>query len=562
MTAQPLFLDSYAARSCPFKTINAFTAGLTTPDAVPLPPFFHDADAVTASVLDELASSGASVADLRRLAPEGSRRVEAATVAAMRAGVGVILAPVLPRDMAGHRSGHPSALLRRGDGYVPILVKFHRCLENASPESPGLIFSTLAEPSQLLADPAHQFRWRSRTNTALQAAHYWRLLEASGFAASVPVAGVVGTERLAVPGAASRHQHAVISWLDLDAPAVEPSPEPGAVSDAADLVSVLQRYDAEHTLRVDLAQAARAGDLPEAYQSPAIYRECDFCRWHDHCTQVVAADDLSLRIRKARLDRPEVLALRELGITSVHDLAHADLDALLDDYLPRTRGRSGAEDRLRLAQRRARMLADGIELERLSEGPLDLPRHALEIDLDIETSADDHAYLWGFYLDDGVTRTYKAFARFEPMTDAAEQALAEEAFGWLRAVTAGRDVAVYHYSDYEVIRVHRLAAALDDDLAWWADDYAHRAFVDLFQVVKRNFFGASGLGLKVVATHGAGFTWRDEEPGGLASQSWFADAVSAPTAAAREAARRRVLEYNEDDCRATHALRAWLRSLG
>ncbi|NHB84152.1 hypothetical protein G7085_04640 [Tessaracoccus sp. HDW20] len=46
--------------------------------------------------------------------------------------------------------------------------------------------------------------------------------------------------------------------------------------------------------------------------------------------------------------------------------------------------------------------------------------------------------------------------------------------------------------------------------------------------MRDNFVGVDGLGLKVVATRGARFAWRDEEPGGLASQSWFREAVESP----------------------------------
>jgi hypothetical protein len=85
--------------------------------------------------------------------------------------------------------------------------------------------------------------------------------------------------------------------------------------------------------------------------------------------------------------------------------------------------------------------------------------------------------------------------------------------------------------------------------------------VDLFQLVRDNFVAVDGLGLKVVASKGAGFSWRDEEPGGLNSQTWFATAVDGLNAAERKAARRRVLEYNEDDVRATWHVREWMDRL-
>ena len=104
------------------------------------------------------------------------------------------------------------------------------------------------------------------------------------------------------------------------------------------------------------------------------------------------------------------------------------------------------------------------------------------------------------------------------------------------------------------------AAAADNSIdATASRDFAAEAFVDLFTVVKRNFFGANGLGLKVVVTAMTSFAWRDEDPGGLNSQVWFNEAVNAADAEARSLARVRVLEYNEDDARATWYLRRWLR---
>src|ERR1035437_6691130 len=85
------------------------------------------------------------------------------------------------------------------------------------------------------------------------------------------------------------------------------------------------------------------------------------------------------------------------------------------------------------------------------------------------------------------------------------------------------------------------------------------AFFDLFEVVRGHFFGTYGLGLKQVAHAGSGFSWRDDNPGGLNSQSWFADAVHAETEAVRAGLTQRVLDYNEGDVRATYALRRWLR---
>ena len=155
----------------------------------------------------------------------------------------------------------------------------------------------------------------------------------------------------------------------------------------------------------------------------------------------------------------------------------------------------------------------------------------------------------------------EVFYEDHDLTRADEIALAHEAMGWLADLVAERpDAAVYHYSDYEILHIGKLLGRQPGSLGARLLD-RQDLFVDMFTLVRDNFFGANGLGLKVVAHTGAGFEWRDANPGGLNSQLWFDDAVRAGSERERNEARERVLAYNEDDVRATHALRAWLRTL-
>jgi predicted RecB family nuclease len=105
-------------------------------------------------------------------------------------------------------------------------------------------------------------------------------------------------------------------------------------------------------------------------------------------------------------------------------------------------------------------------------------------------------------------------------------------------------VRVYHYSHAEVDRLTKVASGLDDLLP---------LFVDLLPIVRANYFGVDGLGIKKVAP-AFGFEWRDESPSGLQSQLWLEDARHGSGDAAA-AARTRLLAYNEDDVRATAVLR-------
>lgn len=580
--AGTLLLGASAARSCPVKTHNAFDPTVAAPPAGPaeLPARVQAARTFEARQLEALIEAVPGlVVDLRLLDADAAAT---ACRQALAVGAEVVVGGVLPVDVPGHRLGRPDLLVRGADrpdgrpGYHPGVVKAHKVLLPArrrpaeEPDGgpadevgpPAVRWSPFGSPRPLGLQGWEGVgpRLGSREGDFLQLAHYHRMLEAAGLAGPGALAAVVGTDtERETPG---------LAWVDLAAPVVRTFSR--SAPQGWRLRSLLERYDHEQGLRLDVARTAarRTGDPasdPEPLVRPVVQRECQTCAWWAHCRGELAEDEVSLRIDKGALDVREVLALRRRGIGTVAQLAAVDLDALLPGYLPEVSHRTGTETRLRTARRRARMLTAGVSFDRETTGPIPVPAAALEVDLDIESSADGRIYLWGFLLQDtesGAAPRYVAFSRFTALDDAAEAALAEEALGWLRGLVEGpRGVRVYHYSAYEPTAIATLAARHPEQPALtWAAGRPDQ-LVDLYDVVKAHFFGASGLGLKPIAQH-AGFRWRDEDPGGLNSQAWFADAVDDPDAGTRERARTRVLEYNEDDVRATAVLRAWLRSLG
>lgn len=574
MSEEPLvLLDAYAARSCPVKTQNRYDRTVeqvsTQPDEA-LQELFAGGRAFRDEVLDQVATAP-GVLDLRGLVESGEDTA-GATRDAVAQGVAVIIAPHLPLDVDGHRRGHCDLLVRGADrpdgtpGYRPVHVKRHRVLEAHSGAGTTGSFSDLSAPGAPFGLPDLVVK-PSREADLLQLAHYWRMLQAAGWACDGdPVAGVIGTD---VP--TDGH---VIAWVDLAGKVIRTFSRTSP--SGWKLRSPLERYDHEFGFRLKVAQVARlrdgSEDDPRQMVSPIVIRECDHCTWWETCKPRLDADDLSLRISKSPLDVREISVLRAHGINTLADLAHTDVEALMETYLPQVAHRHGADSRLRLAARRASLMLDGVELERLTADPFDLPEASLEIDFDIETSAGDRVYLWGFLVHDrlgeltgeGGSRDpfYKAFSRFEVLDNQTEGELAVEAITWLdRLCTERPDTLVYHYSDYEVVHLLRLARRTGDPEVLAAAQRVRAHFVDMFTLVKEHFFGANGLGLKVVAHAGAGFEWRDEDPGGLNSQTWFHDAVLGADELTRSEATTRVLEYNEDDVRATHQLRAWLRGL-
>ncbi|GAB2585771.1 TM0106 family RecB-like putative nuclease [Microlunatus antarcticus] len=580
--SRALVLDAWAARSCPVKTQHRFDphvpARVVVP-AAPDDPLALRAEAARrheAVVLERLiARCTGRVVDLRLLAADGPEVQAAATRSALADGVDVVVGGVLPLDLAGHRSGAPDLLVRGADGpdghptYHPVLVVWHKVLTATTTtpaeegaEVPGLPWTSFARPSpvELRRRPGLALRLRSEERDLRQLAHHHRLLQAAGFGAATAWGGLVGTD----PPTGRDDTDPTVSWCDLEEPLLR-TYDPD-VAGGYRLESALERYDAAFARRLAVAEAARRG---EPLLEPVVVRECPTCAWWPTCRARLDDDDVSLRIDRGALDRTEVEALRDLGTGTVTTLAGADLDALLPAYLERVPRRSHAESRVRTAARRARLLVGGVPFVRETSGPIDVRGAGVEVDLDIESSAEGRVYLWGFWVErpghagaaPAAEGEYVAFAAFRDLDEQAETALAVEAFTWLLALVEaeGPDgVAVYHYSGYEPTQIDALARRSGDPVLAWASAYAREGFVDLLDVVKEHWFGVSGLGLKLVAAH-AGFAWRDDDPGGLNSQRWFADAVHGPDPEIRAVAEARVLAYNEDDVLATRHVRAWLR---
>ena len=180
---------------------------------------------------------------------------------------------------------------------------------------------------------------------------------------------------------------------------------------------------------------------------------------------------------------------------------------------------------------------------------------------------EDGTYLWGVLLterggDDGASVTYVPFVTWD-LSVATGQLDAFAAFWeWLRhqrimAARTGRTLRAYCYNKgAEGTHMRRLGAllGLEDDVE---EFLASDELIDLLEVVRRQLITGTGMGLKAMAKL-AGFTWRGEEGGGALAMVRYAEAVGDPDPEVRAGARRWILEYNEDDVRATSALREWL----
>ena len=192
------------------------------------------------------------------------------------------------------------------------------------------------------------------------------------------------------------------------------------------------------------------------------------------------------------------------------------------------------------------------ELLRLTSSDLGLSPADVEIDLDIEFDEDHQVYLWGFLVthpanDDS---TYTPIGSHDPAVDPTElaQALRAQLMAIIDAAhTHGHTVRLYHYGSVEQIHLEKLLGEAAAGLL--------EISTDLLSVIRAHYFAGTGYGLKPLAAL-AGFTWRDD---GMTGADTY-DLIKQARDGSAEAWAT-LLRYNEDDTRATRALREWLRTL-
>lgn len=429
---------------------------------------------------------------------------EAETITAMVDGRPLIAGGRLASD-DGMLVGYPDLLVRLPTGYAAVDVKHHKVLGDSGPEARWVPLDRLAD----VGGDERRFRGFRRRDL-LQVAHYWYLLDLVGRSTDTAVGGIIGTD-----------EPAGCAWVDL----------------TAGEVPVMDDYAAY------LAQAREAIDHGLAGNATPLHRawlrgECRRCDWEAWCTAELEAVDDPTLLRDVDAELRSELAAD--GIGTVSDIAAMDPD---DERLP-----DGA------TVLRARARTHGSLLRPDATGaPMPLPRADVEIDFDIETYGG-MTYLAGLLITDA------GGSRYEPIVDwrgtpEGEADLFRELFARFAAWSES-DVIVFHWTEYErrvlaqAAERHDLAIAGHETIGSWFDERA----VDLWAWSRQHLVSPNGFSLKTIAPL-CGFTWRDDDPGGLQSEIWFERLHDGEAPM-----EQRLLAYNEDDVRAQLAVRRWIRA--
>jgi predicted RecB family nuclease len=281
---------------------------------------------------------------------------------------------------------------------------------------------------------------------------------------------------------------------------------------------------------------------------------CKYCHWYTPCIKgLVAADDLTLIPELGRPKRDAMFG----ELPKIGDLAVCNPDAFIRGA--KTVFSGVGPDMLRKFQLRAQLLSTQ-EARPILRAPIQLPGDDIELFFDIEVDPmRDICYLHGFVERRGRDNAAERFVAFfaQECTAAAERSAFADSIAYIRN---SRPCAIYYYSKYERTIYRKLREKYPDvctaeDIETLFDP-AHA--VDLYgDVVRRaTEWPTWDFSVKTIAKY-LGFAWRDTHPSGAASIEWFDRWIKSRDPAIKQ----RILEYNEDDCRATRVLLDAVRSL-
>lgn len=295
----------------------------------------------------------------------------------------------------------------------------------------------------------------------------------------------------------------------------------------------------EADFRAALADAERLVAGRERSE-PVLGSHCHLCHWYAHCRRWVEANQDPSGIYFVGRIKFE---LKKAGLATIADIAAMDVA----QYLKGPKKIPGlGEKTLRRIKERAQVIRSG--RPRIRAG-YHFPPAAREIYFDIEDDPTrNHTYLYGMVVVEQDGRSAYRYFLAERPEDEQDTVRAFWEF-----LATNEEVVYYVYSPKERTTLRRLMTRYKLDEAVY-ERYLEREY-DLYTdlVVKYSDWPTYSYGIKQIAQK-IGFAWRDPDPSGINSIVWYNAWLADPT---REDLRQRLLEYNEDDCRAMLAIKRY-----
>ncbi len=288
-----------------------------------------------------------------------------------------------------------------------------------------------------------------------------------------------------------------------------------------------------HLTRIQIEKILN-GEKP----APFLKAGCKRTPWYSLClSETQGCNDVSLIYKISQADQRR---LYEIGIKTVDDLVNVDPNKLqeqLEDW---------PFDKIVRFSNQAKSLNTGQPI--IFRKP-NFPEVRYEIYFDIESDPlGDVDYLLGFLVKD--TKTGDVEYKYFLAEDKEHEPEAWRKF--LEYLTSLEDFVIYHYAFYERLVFDKLVqrygapSSLIEKFRENTIDL-HEKLVDT-AILPIYFYSLKDVGAYL------NYKWSDPRAGGAESIVWYKDYLASKDKAIMD----RILKYNEDDVRATMAIKDWL----
>ena len=281
-------------------------------------------------------------------------------------------------------------------------------------------------------------------------------------------------------------------------------------------------------------------------QTPEVFisrQRCSLCHWHGFCHNHAKSEQHLSLVPGITPKRYE--SLLDMGLDSLESIAAANQNQMAEKI--------GKEIAIQLQQQVRSLLLETplIRTNYNLQNNHQLPSNAIEFYFDIEAEPDRNLdYLLGILAIDRVNNTEEFYPFLAENIDQEEKIWQE----FLEFVIAHPNVPIFHFSDYEIDTIKRLAGLYNTP--YRETKALLNRCVDIHQWVTRSvILPVESYSLKSLANW-LGFEWREAKAGGDQCVCWYDNWLRTQDSSLLDA----ILSYNEDDCYATYYLKYWLEN--
>ncbi len=289
---------------------------------------------------------------------------------------------------------------------------------------------------------------------------------------------------------------------------------------------------------------------------PSTSGKCKLCPWYNSCMNWCKEnDDLTNIFYLGRTNRD--IINEDLEIEKVHDFLKINVEEIIEKKSKDKNFLKGiGEKSLSKSIERAKLLINN--QKPVAHEQILLPKVGYELFFDIEDDpTQEFVYLHGVYERSGKGERFVEFTAND-ITSEEEKKVWSDFWKYINSLPQD-DFAVYYFSQHEKTTYKKLQERYPDVISKENLEkfFDNSNVIDLYKIVLgKTDWPLGSYSVKAIATY-LGFKWRDATPSGALSIKWFNEYLEKKDPSIL----KRIVEYNEDDCKATMVLKDALEKL-